>query len=241
MRNGTAAALVAVAWATAFDAAAAGGHHAVDDAAILEPGQCQLEIWFDREAHGAFSAFHVGPACRIGPLEVGVNADRLRTDGEPTVVAFAPQLKWAYPLRDDLGAAIVLSATWRERPVSSFVGSTLLLPLTWQPSDTLLAHLNIGRDFRHAELDRNRGGAALEWMPSTAWSLVAERVRESGVDYWRAGARWTLSPSLSIDLSRARGLGDAAVVWWTLGLNWVIDRGGADAGGTAERHTRTYR
>ena len=42
---GTLVALIA----NASPVRAAGGHHAVDDAAMLDPGQCQIETWFDHE------------------------------------------------------------------------------------------------------------------------------------------------------------------------------------------------
>ena len=67
------------------EAHAAGGHHAVDDAAILEPGECQVETWADRERGGDRTLVHVGPACRIGPLEIGVNLDRTRMVGSSAV------------------------------------------------------------------------------------------------------------------------------------------------------------
>jgi hypothetical protein len=38
---------------TAPSALAAGGHHAVDDAALLAEGACQLETWFERVRHSA--------------------------------------------------------------------------------------------------------------------------------------------------------------------------------------------
>lgn len=50
-------------------ARAAGGHHAVDDAAILEPGQCYIETWLGRETRGARRLLHAGPACRVAGVD----------------------------------------------------------------------------------------------------------------------------------------------------------------------------
>jgi hypothetical protein len=58
-------AALAGALACAPSAHAAGGHHAVDDASILEPGQCQVESWVDRENGGNRSTLHAGTACRV--------------------------------------------------------------------------------------------------------------------------------------------------------------------------------
>ena len=64
--------------AAVSSAQAAGGHHAVDDAALLEPGQCQVETWFDHELGGERRLLHVGPGCRVGAVEFGLNFDRAR-------------------------------------------------------------------------------------------------------------------------------------------------------------------
>ncbi len=87
---GAAAALLGIALQEAH---AAGGHHAVDDATILEPGQCQVETWADRERGSGRTLVHLGPACRIGPVELGLNLDRTRTSGSDAAMAGGPQLK----------------------------------------------------------------------------------------------------------------------------------------------------
>ncbi len=202
---------------------AAGGHHAVDDAAILEPDQCQVETWADRERGGGRTLVHLGPACRLGPVELGLNLDHTRWAGSDTSVTAGPQVKWATQITESLSVGVVLLATWQDtRP--RLAGSTVVLPLTWQPVDGLAVHVNLGRDFRRQGPDLNRGGAALEWAASPRWSLVAERFRESEANFWRLGARYAVSDALSLDLSQARGLAGAAPAWWTIGLNWAFQR-----------------
>ena len=118
---------------------------------------------------------------------------------------------------------------WSERMKLSNLNSTLAcwreaksaLTITWQASSTLLAHVNIGRDFRRNEADTFHGGVAVEWAPLRNWSVVAERVKEGGGSFQRAGVRWTLTPAASIDLSRAQAVGADSRAWWTLGLTWV--------------------
>lgn len=218
-----ASALPAALLACSLPARAAGGHHAVDDAAILDPGQCQVETWADREAGGARTLLHAGPACRVGQVELSLNLDRTRLSGTTTTTAAGPQLKWATALDERFSLGLVLSTTWQDRRPHR-AGSTLVVPLTWQAAETLQVHVNAGRDFRRHEADSGRAGAALEWAPWPAWSFVAERFRESGADYWRVGARRMLTPDLNVDLSRARGLDGAAPAWWTAGLTWAFDR-----------------
>jgi len=209
--------------ATVAPVQAAGGHHTVDDAALLEPGQCQLEVWFEREAGNARSLLHAGPACRAGPVQLGLALDRERSDASPATSSFSAQLKWARPLDERWSVGAVLALAGQDRS-PRYVGSTIVIPVTWKATDTLLAHLNVGRDFRHRQRDLNRAGLALEWAPLETGSLVAERYWEGGAHFRRVGARWALTPSTNIDLSQARGLHGSAPAWWTLGLSWTFER-----------------
>lgn len=219
-RLGAAAALLGMALQEAH---AAGGHHAVDDAAILEPGQCQVETWADRDRGGGRTLVHLGPACRLGPVELGLNLDRTHQAGSDTAVTTGPQVKWATPIAESLSVGVVLLGAWRNtRP--RFAGSTVVLPLTWQPAEGLAVHANLGRDFRRQGPDFTRSGVALEWAATPQWSLVAERFRESEANFWRVGARYAVNEALSVDLSQARGLAGAAPAWWTVGLNWAFQR-----------------
>lgn len=202
-------------------ARAAGGHHAVDDAAILDPGQCQLETWFDRTQGGNANLLHAGPACRMGPTELGLNLDSPRAAGDGRTNASGLQAKWAWPLSDSAHVAAVVSTAWQDK-APRHPGSTLLVPLTWQVTDALQFHVNAGRDFLRDAPDAARGGVALEWLAMPAWSFVAERFRESQADRWRLGARRMLG-NASVDLSRAQGL-DGAASSWTLGLTWLFSR-----------------
>ena len=49
-QQGSPLALLACLLGLTGHAYAAGGHHAVEDAALLEPGQCQVEFWHDRQS-----------------------------------------------------------------------------------------------------------------------------------------------------------------------------------------------
>lgn len=200
---------------------AAGGHHSVDDAAILDPGQCQIETW------GGQRLVHLGPACRVGPVELGLNLERERTTDGRTV-RVGPQIKWAFALTDTLSAGVLASATWQrnsaERTSLRFTDSSLVIPVTWQFDEQWRAHFNLGRDFHRAQPSTSHSGAALEWAALPALSLVAERFREGGRNAWRAGLRWTATPSLNVDLSHARDLRHDGPRGWTLGLTWAFAR-----------------
>ena len=100
-----------IALIAASGARGAGGHHAVDDTALLEPGQCQIESWIDRETTSGPRLLHAGLGCRAAGLELGLNLDRTRDSGSSAHAAVTPQLKWALPLSDAISVGAVLSAT----------------------------------------------------------------------------------------------------------------------------------
>lgn len=206
----------------ARDAEAAGGHHAVDDAALLDPGQCQLETWFDRHPVGEGSLIHAGPGCRAGPVEIGLDLDRYRGDSSTRTYTSA-QLKYARPLSAAWSVGIAAQTSMSSR-ASHYSGSSIVLPVTWTMTDALWMHLNLGRDFVPARPDTPHNGVALEWAASSRWSFVAERFQEIGDGFWRVGARYAISPMLNVDLSSAHDTRVDAARRWTAGLTWVIDR-----------------
>jgi hypothetical protein len=205
---------------------AAGGHHSVDDAAILDADQCQVETWTDRHARSSQGLLHIGPACRVGPIELGLNLER-EHGGEGRTVRAGPQVKWAFAINDSLSAGVLATAGWQSDAHATalrFATSSIVIPVTWQIDDSWRAHINVGRDFHRAQSSTSHSGAAIEWSALPTVSFVAERFREGGNNAWRAGMRWTPVQALSVDLSRARGLRADAPAWWTLGLTWAFAR-----------------
>lgn len=201
---------------------AAGGHHAVDDAAILEPGNCKLESWFSR-AHGGERLLHAGGGCRVGPVELNAAGEYARADGS-SETGSGLQAKWATELAPGFSAGLSLAANWQAHVRPRYQGSTLAALFTWAVGDDLAMHLNLGRDFVQSDRDETRGGVSLEWAARPGWSLVAERYREAGTHFVRAGARWAVTEGWSVDLSRAQRLSGPAASNWTFGAIWQFER-----------------
>lgn len=198
-------------------AGAAGGHHAVDDAAIVEPGQCHLEAWAEQSR--AHRLQHLGPACHVLGVEAGLNLDRDAAGAHGAGL----QLKWARALQPGLDASLVWATGWQAGE-TRFAGQMLLLPLSWAPRDDLALHLNLGREFRPHGTDAGRYGAALEWRVAARWQALAEWWRDALGPQRRLGLRYAAGERVSIDLSHARAPDASRSAWWTLGLNWVTDR-----------------
>jgi hypothetical protein len=201
---------------------AAGGHHAVDDAAILEPGTCQLEGWWTA-ARGGGKTVHAGAGCRVGPVELSAAADYGRDSGT-SQTASGLQAKWATELLPGFSAGLSLAPGWQAHVRPRYQASTLAALFSWAPRDDLALHLNLGRDFVHGGADQDRAGINVEWTVLPGWSLAAERYLEAGTHLVRGGVRWNITDGWSVDLSRAQRLKGPGTSTWTLGTTWEFDR-----------------
>ena len=215
--------LVLSLFSVALQVHAAGGHHAVDDAALLDVGKCKVESWVERETGGTRALQHAGAGCRLGPVEVGLNLDKDKQSTSDAATSFGPQVKWALPLNDVLSIGAVASAKFSSQ-APRYASSTLVLPLTWRVTDTLSAHVNWGRNFLRGGVGQPRGGVSLEWLPISDLSLVAERFREAANNSTRLGARYALTSDVKLDISRASSLHAGGVSWLTASVIWEFDR-----------------
>jgi len=209
--------------------AQAGGHFDVDDAGTLDPGQCQYEAWGSRTGRDpATYGLHLGPACRVGAVELGLGVDLLATRGERTVTYAGPQLKWRFYGQEPdapLAAALSVGATF-DVTRGGRAGGQFVMPMTWRVLDNLQLHANLGVDWAPGTGARTRrGGMQAEWALNEAVSLIAERNR--AYDLWtsRIGARFSLTPLISIDVSAARiGRGEQRQRGFVIGLNHEFGR-----------------
>lgn len=200
---------------------AAGGHHAVDDASILDPGQCQVELWAEQASQRELQ--HMGPACRVAGVELGLNVERSALGAASSTGSGGAQVKWAAEVQPGLAMGVVWAAGW-QGAAARLTGHTLLLPLSWSPREDLDLHVNVGRELRPHEADVERLGAAVEWRMSAHWQTLLEWWRDSGGPQARVGGRYAVSDGVSVDLSRAESLRGSRAGWWTVGLNWAWAR-----------------
>lgn len=203
----------------------AGGHLDVDDAGTLDPGQCQYELWYGRAGALPAHALHLGPACRVGPVELGLNLDRSAA-GDARAYSIGPQVKWTWfgqapdaPLSAAVSASITWDRTNRGRP-----GRQLVLPVTWHPTSSVLVHVNVGADWSTVTGERTpRGGVGGEWAVTDKVSLLAERNRAFGAWTSRAGVRYSFTPLISVDLTASRTGRDGARGFF-VGINHEFSR-----------------
>ena len=215
-RPGAAVVAAGLLWATSV--MAAGGHHALDDAVILDPGTCQLESWLTR-AGDHQRLLHAGGACRAGAIELGVATERARSDGA-SENGYQVQGKWATEVGAGFHAGLSLTGIWLAHARPRVQATSLAGLASWFPREDLAFHLNLGRDFVQGRADENRAGVSVEWTARPGWSLTGERYLEAGTHFLRAGVRWAIDEAWSVDLSRAHRLQGPRMSNWTLGASW---------------------
>jgi hypothetical protein len=202
---------------------AAGGHFDVDDATLLAPRRCQVEAWWLRAPAANAGVWHLGPACRVGPVELGLNAERVAaTDGHRDLVG--PQLKWATnPALGPVALGIVAAAGF-DVSHGGRTAWTIYAPLTWNAiTDVLALNLNFGIDRGAVGPRTRRVGASVEWVLNEKFTVLAERGRVGGEWASRLGARIALGDASSLDISAARA-GPQAVRVYAIGLNHEFGR-----------------
>jgi hypothetical protein len=203
----------------------AAGHFDIDDAGTLDPGQCQYEVWGGRFGTAPVTDYHIGPACRVGPVELGFNIDRALVPGEQAWGA-GPQLKWTFMGQQEdarLSAALFFSAVW-DVTHGGRAGGQFVLPVTWRALDSLYVNANLGYDWTPGSGERSgRGGLQGAWEVNDKLWLVFERFRAADVWTSRAGVRFNLTPTISVDVSAARS-GPERVRGYVIGLNQVFER-----------------
>lgn len=204
-----------------FAGHAAGGHHAVDDASTLDPGQCQVEVWTEQAPGHQLQ--HVGPTCQAWGMEIGLNLERNANRAAPTQRSAGFQLKWAREVAPGFSLGAIWAAGWQSGS-PRFTGHAVLVPLSWNPREDLALHLNLGLDLPSQAASVRHYGVALEWQPSEHWQGLLEAWRDGLGPQDRVGLRYLFSERLSVDLSRARAIRSTGASWWTLGLNWAFDR-----------------
>ena len=222
----------------ATSAVRAAGHLDVDDPYTLSPGECQVETWAGRASSDRAKLWHVGPACQLGPVQIGLNIDGANLPGERSVEV-GPSVKWNfYGDSDSLFAAGVSAALTFDAREGGRQGGQLLLPVAWHPTQTFWLYGNIGSDWATGTGARTgRGGLGLEWhfVPDKL-ALLAERNRAGGEWTTRAGFRYFVTPALNLDLTASRVDG-ARYTGFILGLRYGF--GANPAAPTASGPART--
>ncbi len=189
-----------------------------DDAAVVPPGACQVETWFQHDS--TEDAAWLLPACTLaGRFELTLGG-AYGTTGQRTQVA---QVKTLF-VEADTGWNVGLAAgTQRHRQTGSDSRQLFAyIPLSRAFFDERMhVHLNAGwiREASDSELS---WAGAIETRVAPQLSVFAEVFGEP--NYVQVGAKWEgPAPRLQLDFSYGVRPDDSERVW-TLGLVWVSER-----------------
>jgi hypothetical protein len=213
---------LAVGLLSAPQAMAAGGHFAVDDANILEAGNCKVEGWLSSEDRGEKLA-HAGTGCRVGPIELTGSVIYAREVAGDSATGYGLQGKWATPVGPGFSAGLLVANSWQAHDHPPWAGGTVSTLFTWTPVDDLAFHLNIGRDYVNRGRNMAHSGVAVEWSAKPGWLVVGERFVQLETQYLRAGLRWAANEALNVDFSRAYSLSGRFGSIWTIGASWQFE------------------
>lgn len=207
---------------TSIAAQAAGGHHAIDDAALVDTGKCEIESWVTRDSSRGH-LLHAGAACRVADVELGLFTEHATLEGTSSDTQ-GLQAKWAREWLPGLSAGVSLQAAWDPHQRPRYQATTVVGLLTWAAREDTNVHVNVGRDFVRQGGNLARSGVGIDWAPVARWTFQGERYVEDQSHFVRAGSRWMASDRWSLDLSRAQNLRGPKPSNWTLGAIWTVGR-----------------
>lgn len=203
----------------------ADGQYRVDDAAMIERDQCEVNIWHSNVRGGGNTSFGE-LACRMEwPLEAGVVVGRER-DGShrDTLVELFAKTAFVDIEQDGYGVALQVAGEYSDdsRRVELY---EVKLPMTAELADGgLMLHSNIGleRDRRAEERNAVTWGLGSEMKLARNVWMVAEVSgddREAGDPFVQAGPRLGLwDGRLQLDLSYGRETSGEKEEIWSVGL-----------------------
>ncbi|MBX9589694.1 MAG: hypothetical protein K2X43_10335 [Hyphomonadaceae bacterium] len=222
-RQALGASLLALAThALATQAHAAGGAYAVDNAAIGNPGDCQVESWV-----AAGSSGHVigvtQPACVVNlgvPVEFTTTLQGVRLDGVSSTL-IGLRGKFILLPMGDVAVALTAGTFLDARHGES---ATLVnVPVTIKLRDDFRLNLNGGWLYDTVENTSHvTWGGGFEWDFQPQWTLIGEVYGQTGArNDPRAQVGLRFAPTKTIDLDLIYGhdiIGDGSASWVTAGL-----------------------
>jgi hypothetical protein len=205
------------------NALAAGGPYVVDDAAVGNVGECQVESWASFASNGDFIGT-AQPACVVSlgiPVEITAAFHGVRFEGEWAALK-GLQIKFPlfpFGLRD-LAAALVIGGL-----VDTTNGESLTfvnVPLTIKVRDDFRLNVNSGWLF-NTESDTHHltWGGSLEWDFQKSWTLIAEVFGLTGNNNeprLQAGIRYAPTKSVDVDIVYGHNITGEQANWITAGL-----------------------
>ena len=228
MKRVTVAAALLFTLVGATSARAAGTAYGVDTAEVSEVGNCKIESWLSWASNQDFLAV-ANPSCVVDlsrPVEVSVNIQRARSDGE-WGTSVAPKLKTNIlpSAIGRFGVAIAGGAIY-DVIGNEMTGTYAYVPATLRLSDIMRINLNAGWQWdRIADRHFFTYGAGFDLRTAdNVWTLTAEVFGFLGASdsrtevqpRFQVGMRFRPIDRFSMDLIYGRNITGENANWITL-------------------------
>ncbi len=207
----------------ATSAYAAGGAYAVDDAAIGNVGECQIESWVAAASNGNVVGV-TQPACvvKLGvPVEFTTTLQGVRIDGEWATLG-GLQIKFILLPMDPNNFAIALVLNTLQDVTKGTNVTFVNAPVTLKVRDDFRFNLNSGwlHDSIH-DTNHFTWGAGFEWDFRKQWTAIAEIYGQTGhlsSPRAQAGLRFAPTKDVDLDLIYGHNIAGENASWITAGL-----------------------
>lgn len=183
----------------AASTAEAGAPLVTDDAAIVAPKTCQLEVWL--LPNGAGRDYWTQPACNFGgDVEVGIGAGRSLPDAGDASTIMQLQAKSVIHATDDRvwsfgvvgGAARDTGASCGRSAYQLYYAKVLT---SWYPQSDLQVDFNLGAANAYGSGTLALAGIAVQYAVVPTLQLLAEAFHYGpGAARYQIGARWIVIP-----------------------------------------------
>jgi len=199
------------------------GPYAVDDAAIGNSGECQVESWISAADNGDFIAV-VQPACvaTVGiPVEFTMAFSPVRFEGEWAALK-GLQIKFILVPFGDGYVAIALAGGTLADTTNGESLTFVNVPITIKMGENLRLNVNGGWSFNSVS-DSNHltWGAAVEWDFRKSWTLIAEVFGLTGNQNdprVQAGLRYSPTKAIDVDVVYGHNIIGEQASWLTAGV-----------------------
>jgi hypothetical protein len=197
----------------------AGGHFAVDDATLADPGRCQIEAWYTRHDRGS-REYTLVPACNpTGNLELGLGVTRLSPKSDLQLELSAKTLVRELTL-DTIGWGIAVVSQHND-DLSRLEAIQAYVPVSIPLVPGVLVHANLGWDYQRHDADSMTWGLGTDIGLTDNMHLIGEVWgHHRGGSAAQIGLRFVVKEA-NIDVSYGRNRGGDED-WFTVGTAWTF-------------------
>ncbi|EPF73820.1 hypothetical protein [Acinetobacter rudis] len=190
-----------------------------DDAGIVDPGHCQIEL-DQKISDSQISQVNLTPACNIANIEIGLPLSW--DDGEQR---YALQAKKTLFQAERIPVALAASLTWQPKQQNEKDQVQLNIPVSYYHNDHLQIDANLG-------VDRQDHNNDMTWAVASTYSFAD--VHGVSLEFFKTEAEKTRSQvvyhyhvipdQVSLFASYGHSLNSSDQSWAGLGLSWVTAR-----------------